>query len=434
MNRILILSAITATLGFVACSDSDEAQDPFDASDTADISESDTHETADTADVPDSADASEEDTLDDAELSEGILDGSGVDADSSDLSDTGETDSADEGSDAPPTDLSGCTQTELIDEDPDDAIERSIRRTYGSDGVLRQVVRRTGRDGPVFGAEEYNEEGYLTRMEMDTDDDGKVDTTTAYRYEAEQLVRSTTDSDGDGTPNMVFTYAYSESGRRILTEHNTDEDPTIEYTLEELSAEFNDEGELISKRLETTLRGDVYDSYVTRYEYRYNENGLQVWESVDTREDGEQVTYRTRDYDNEGRVVSDERFRGSLGNLVSAVYTQYRDDGRTKEVRTDSNGDGSVDWITVEEKDASGRLIRELYEGEYRTDHETWWEYNEYGDLTEKRIDEDIDGDIDAFERLDYEYVTTGVPRLIEVDTQERGTLNRERIFRYDCE
>jgi YD repeat-containing protein len=112
--------------------------------------------------------------------------------------------------------------------DPD--TNRWTIRTFNAAGqMLTEVSHRDGTS--TRGTYTYDAQGNQSRREVDTGDDGTLDSIYDYTYDAQGLkVRKEADSDADGTPDAITLYTYGT--RRLLIEHDSDADGTVDSSRE----------------------------------------------------------------------------------------------------------------------------------------------------------------------------------------------------------
>jgi len=242
-----------------------------------------------------------------------------------------------------PPDVVGATHAGWRDEYTLDAAGNVIesRRDDALDGVVDAISTRT-----------YDEMGRPTAILTDFDGDGTVDGIETWDYGAPLLSLHSYDEDADGDADRIDTSTYSESGVLIREEHDSNADGAIERT----STYSHDESGLL---VESTVVDTVTTmSETVTYEYDERDRLIAV---VRTYEGSSNVTAteETYEYDDQDRLVRTVRIvDDAFGPEATEETYAYDDAGRLAEVVTTlvANGFQEIRRMTY---DDAGRLVRE---------------------------------------------------------------------------
>jgi hypothetical protein len=166
----------------------------------------------------------------------------------------------------------------------------------------------------------YNASGVLTKLEADTDHDGKIDTW-AY-MDGARVVRVEIDENGDGT---VDRWEYHKQGQVGQAGQVAQSAPVRRL----------DRGGLESpdKTIEHIERATRHDGVVSRWEYF--ENGLLTRIEQDTDGDGKLDKWETYSGGSLSMMAIDSQHRGRPDRRLV-----YRPDGTLERIEIDPDGSG----------------------------------------------------------------------------------------------
>jgi hypothetical protein len=252
---------------------------------------------------------------------DGPSDSPGDDAEDTDV-EVGE--SADSGT-TPPEDL-GC-YADWASIDDDGTVEGTGYDQYDPvrHDLLIHLERHYDLGLHVIWDLEYDAAGNQTSWTQDGNGDGTADVIDSYAYDdANNLVHYERDNDADGTADVVYDYVWDTAGNLVAAEFDFDGDGDPDYA----------------------------------YQYVYDAEGRRLTATEDQDGDGQTDWWYTYTYDEVGRgigVSGDEGNDGTIDYLQTVTYSDPELLSGT--AVTDEGNDGVPDEIDVVEFDAEGRLL-----------------------------------------------------------------------------
>ena len=251
---------------------------------------------------------------------------------------------------------------------------------------------------PVIGSSSYYSDGDLTPNRVFT-----------YSYDTNgNVTREEYDYDGDGTPNSIITIGYDVNGNQTRQERDVDGDGTPNNIL---TFSHNANGD--PTRLE--VDDDGTPSYVGTYSYDANGNLTRIEEDNDG--DGTPSRIDTLSYDaygNLARVEEDEDGNGTPNRIETYSYDANGNKTR-RENDVNGDGDGTPNEISTYSYDANG--------------NETRYEYDRDGDGTPNEVftsSYDANGHLTRFE-ADHYGDGAGTPNEISIYSYDaNGNVTRE--------
>ena len=233
----------------------------------------------------------------------------------------------------------------------------------------------------------YDEPGYQTRTQTDSNMDGLIDSASATMYDdIGNVVRREADYNGDGSLNYIEQINYDENGTKSVHSSTIDEFGIHSNTH---TVVYNSQGKIVNETRDDDGDG-VIDLAVV---YSYDHLGSLILTEGQAG-DHNYTTANIYTYDDAGNPLIFER--SVDGVTVSIERRGYNEQGDVifKNITQDNDGDGLADYTVAfeYEYDSFENLIRETYF--YNTDgqKDTIYEYDAQKNQTLKAID--FNGDV----------------------------------------
>jgi len=276
-------------------------------------------------------------------------------------------------------------------------LSEARRRVYKLDaaGNVIEVTTDRGMDGTLDSIEtsSYDEQGRPAVTSIDDDGDGVVDEIETWDYSTPLQTTYVLDDDMDGDPDAIETTTYAESGEPILEERDTHPIGAPEWTT---TYSWSESGLVLEF---TELQIGVWSLNVT-YEYDEQERVVRTVETLDDQLDDEPddqalgyTTEVTYEYDEANRLARKVTVTTDMdGTSTTEETKEYGDDGQLVAVLTSTDSDPEPERSQRFTYDEDGRLLRD--ERGYEPGPLSYveeYEYGEEGDLIRRSWD--FDGD-----------------------------------------
>ena len=323
---------------------------------------------------------------------------------------------------------------EETDYDKDDKIVRQVEIKYDAAGREAKwecydehgrcsIQRIYTRDehGRLIQYDEYHD-GYTTKEEYERDENGNTIKSISY--------------DSDGNITKIYEYEYDETGREIKCVRY-DDDETVAYWRE---YEYDEGGNKIRSRSYNTTENHEY----TTYEWKYDENGREIYSSYETNDIVEEK--QENEYDEDGNIIREIQtsYDSDTGQKQSQTIDEYTYDDNGNRIGYANYHDGEKEtysflWERV--YDENGRETAfYLYDNEKAASYKSESEYDENGRMI-NYTGYDKNGNI--LVKRETEYDTSGkVMRKNEYDSNDNliryfeneyddfGNLTRQTIYK----
>ena len=213
-----------------------------------------------------------------------------------------------------------------------------------SNNLLSRQVNSTDNDRDLLESYTY-EDGLLSRLDLDQQDDGDVESSTTFDYDnSGNLTNYAIDHNGDGTPDTNATYTY--------------------------------ENDLVTSFSEDRDHDGTPDTTMT---YSYDSRGNRISHTITSSIAGRPSSLSTFEFDSNNNMTRYERDDGQ-DDIIDYIesYSYDGNNNRTRN-RRDNNADGTWDFLAVYIYDAYGNRIRMIedsnadgiadktWEGSYQT-------------------------------------------------------------------
>ena len=242
----------------------------------------------------------------------------------------------------------GQVRTETVKYREFPSINYKETHDYDDQGRLIQIEEDDEIDGSVDDREVflYDDQGRLTEHKRDYGADGEIDSVDDHIYDGDQRIRTEVDTSGDGEPDRIERFSYDDNGYLSVKGIDYSADDTIDHRY---LYDYDDQGR--KKKYEKDLQNDRMIDYVQTWSY----DGMRVVEtSVDDDADGTVDEVTTHTYDGpEGRLsrIEERDGDGMLERDEKYEYT-ITADKRSVRIEIDTDGDGLVDRVTIEDHSA----------------------------------------------------------------------------------
>jgi hypothetical protein len=253
-------------------------------------------------------------------------------------------------------DEDGRVTREDIDVNGDGIIDITKTFTYQND-LLIETTNSKQRTHEFL---DYNSAGLITRR-LTQDLEFGTSTVETFVYEGDLLTQFQYDKDGDGNSDKIVHYSYNNQGKLLSTEADLDGDGTIDsvttnsYFSDGKHATYSEDKN--NDGVPNLLIAYTYDIDGNRklFNVRVNENALPTETSL---------------FSYTGKYVKEYMVLDSEYRLKFKESYSYDSQGRRKSFRKDTNGDGTVDVVGQYKHDQQGNrtLAVEDRNGDGRAD------------------------------------------------------------------
>ncbi len=243
------------------------------------------------------------------------------------------------------------------------------------------------------------------------------------------MIRSSTDSDADGTADGLTTYSFDAFGNQTSRRRDFDADGVFESATT-AAYSYDAEGRLVSESL------DLNDDAIAEQTIRYSPYKIET--EIGTEFGGGfsgNIIFRgTTDviYDDQGRLSAEYIDIQDNGLAVRTVLYDYNETGRTVRRINDYDTGGVADQIYTTSYDLAGNVLRDTsdYQGDGIDDEINTFEYDDAGNLLVETSDRDEIGDIDTITY--YTYDADGNRTSFSRDFTGDGIVDFAQVYTYD--
>ncbi len=202
--------------------------------------------------------------------------------------------------------------------------------------------------------------------------EGNVETHIVQIYQGKFKHRTIIETNASGQKNVSETQIFDENGSMVRVEKKINgEIVTIE------KYDFNDHGNWTKRSIDTLnqIEDDAICKYWTK-DYKYNQQGHIISEKTDNYGDGKPDECVYKDYDLEGKILTETYSNCSEKNIFLKIKYAYNKNGKCTSVI--KNGIVNSEWIYND----IGHLEKELhYDVSGNRDFESIYFYDDNGNL-----------------------------------------------------
>ena len=262
---------------------------------------------------------------------------------------------------------------EETDYDKDDKIVRQVEIEYDTAGreikwecydeygrcTIQRIYTRDEHGKLIQYDEYYN--GHTTKEEYERDENGNTIKSISY--------------DSDGNITQIYEYEYDEMDREIRC-ISYDDDETVAYWRE---YEYDEGGNKIRSRSYNITENQEY----TTYEWKYDENGREIYSSYETNDIVEEK--QENEYDEDGNIIREIRtsYDSDTGQKQSQMIKKYTyDENKNRIGYAESHHDDekTYSFLWEREYDENDRKTAfYLYDNETAASYKSESRYDENG-------------------------------------------------------
>ncbi|MCB1689712.1 MAG: hypothetical protein KDI33_14550 [Halioglobus sp.] len=233
----------------------------------------------------------------------------------------------------------------------------------------------------------------------DSDGDGTPDVISSYAFDTEgKLVRRTVDYNRDGTPDEITVYTYDSAGNLVRDAQTYGSGGKPDYVA---MYSYDDEGNQIGRTRDLDGDGTIDDTA----SYRYDASGNRTREESGDGSGAMATRISVDTYDANGNHTRSEQDRNADGKADQVYTFVYDANGNRVRAEQDDDGDGNADAISEAAYDADGNLVREESDrdGDGKTDRVATYAYDADGRLSREEVDSNDDGTPDLIKSFVYD-------------------------------
>lgn len=246
------------------------------------------------------------------------------------------------------TDTDGDGEADIVKTYEYDENGNPVRSENATTGVIEtmeydgnnNLISRlsTSESGSSLERYNYNNNGKISRFELDRDNNGAADSVTHYYYDAGRLSSYTIDKDGDNTPDTVARYVYDENGRVATFEEDRDNNGIADLII---AYSYDENGQRQSFNIEVSPDGFTNAPGL----FTYDDHDNVIGYALDKDLDGEYEYVESYTYNSDGQRTSYFRDTDGDGNWDNRIQYFYNEDGKRIQMAEDQDGDGIADKV-----------------------------------------------------------------------------------------
>lgn len=205
-----------------------------------------------------------------------------------------------------------------------------------SASVSDRAAKPTDDESATANAQESSQRARLVRVTVDNSQDYKANEVYQLQYDASGLtVGELIDDNADDNFDHVFAYIYSEN-RLVKSLYDADDDGSVDVT-----RRFSYDANGMLQRL--LVEPSDPSATARRVNYELDDSGRLATSRLDVNDDGFTDTVTTFRYDDQGRVITMEMDEGG-DEVINAIRRfEYDAAGRMTRSTLDKGADGSIE-------------------------------------------------------------------------------------------
>ena len=196
-----------------------------------------------------------------------------------------------------------------------------------------------------------------TKMEMDADADGNIDSIIYYLYDSDgRTIELRSDNDADGIMDSISYNTYDKDGYTVISEQDLDADGSIDSVI---YSSLSTDGNISITEYDNDADGTIDSHY-----YSASDGGCPVmtnklYEGIGAYAgSGTLTTIIYNTYDSNCNIVKEEEDDDLDGKIDEITYTTYDNECRPITDKVDSNNDGKFDQVGQYTYDEEGLMLR----------------------------------------------------------------------------